>query len=49
MQHEAVCDFVTNGLTTVAYDLWIDLDMTYRESEQNGSSISDVTDGIDGA
>jgi len=27
MQHEVVCDFVTNGLTTVAYDLRIDLDL----------------------
>ena len=25
------------------------LDVAYRESEQSGSSVSDVTDGIDGA
>jgi hypothetical protein len=27
----------------------LDLDVAYRESEQSGSSVSDVTDGIDGA
>ena len=27
----------------------LDLDVSYRESEQSGSSVSDVTDGIDGA
>jgi hypothetical protein len=27
----------------------LDLDVAYRESEQSSSSVSDVTDGIDGA
>jgi len=27
----------------------LDLDVAYRESEQSGSSVSDVTDGVDGA
>jgi hypothetical protein len=27
----------------------LDLDVAYRESEQSGSSVSDVTDGTDGA